>query len=266
MKTIRNAAILNMTGASGHRRVPESFYSSLQIPLPPLDVQQNIVNECKKIDEECYASRVILESNRLKIQEKADSLYLTITEKMRLGSICEKPQYGANVSAKDGDPDTDYRYIRITDIDDFGNLKNDWQTAEVIEEKNILKDGDFLFARSGATAGKTYMYKNSDGKAIYAGYLIRFRPKKDIVSPKYLALITKSSNYQKWAEETRGGTAQPNINAQQFSEYIIPVPSMSFQNEITNEVETYEEKIAEAESIIASCTSRKQAILDKYLK
>ena len=110
------------------------------------------------------------------------------------------------------------------------------------------------------------MYKNSDGKAIYAGYLIRFRPKKDIVSPKYLALITKSSNYQKWAEETRGGTAQPNINAQQFSEYIIPVPSMSFQNEITNEVETYEEKIAEAESIIASCTSRKQAILYKYLK
>ena len=86
------------------------------------------------------------------------------------------------------------------------------------------------------------------------------------MSPKYLALITKSSNYQKWAEETRGGTAQPNINAQQFSEYIIPVPSMSFQNEITNEVETYEEKIAEAESIIASCTSRKQAILDKYLK
>ena len=236
------------------------------VPLPPLGIQQNIVNECKKIDEECYASRVILESNRLKIQEKADSLYLTITEKMKLGSICEEPQYGANVSAKDGDPDTDYRYIRITDIDDFGNLKNDWQTAEVIEEKYILKDGDFLFARSGATAGKTYMYKNSDGKAIYAGYLIRFRPKKDIVSPKYLALITKSSNYQKWAEETRGGTAQPNINAQQFSEYIIPVPSMSFQNEITNEVETYEDKIAEAESIIASCASRKQAILDKYLK
>ena len=266
MKTIRNAAILNMTGASGHRRVPESFYSSLQIPLPPLDVQQNIVNECKKIDEECYASRVILESNRLKIQEKADSLYLTITEKMRLGSICEKPQYGANVSAKDGNPATDYRYIRITDIDDFGNLKNDWQTAEVIEEKYILEDGDFLFARSGATAGKTFLYKNSDGKAIYAGYLIRFRPKKDIVSPKYLALITKSSNYQKWAEETRGGTAQPNINAQQFSEYRIPVPSMSLQNEIINEVETYERKIAEAEDVIASCTSRKQAILDKYLK
>ena len=266
MKTVRNAAILNMTGASGHRRVPESFYRSLQIPLPPLDIQQKIVDECKKVDEECYTSRVTLESNRLKIQEKANSLYLTITEKKKLGSICEEPQYGANVSAKDGNPDTDYRYIRITDIDDFGNLKDDWQTAEVIEEKYILEDGDFLFARSGATAGKTFMYKKSDGKAIYAGYLIRFRPKKDIVSPKYLALITKSSNYQKWAEETRGGTAQPNINAQQFSEYIIPVPSMSFQNEITNEVETYEEKIAEAESIIASCTSRKQAILDKYLK
>ena len=242
------------------------YLKNTLIPLPPLDIQQKIVDECKKVDEEYNTSRMTIESFRRIIQEKADSLYQNVTELMRLGSICEEPQYGANVSAKDGNPATDYRYIRITDIDDYGNLKNDWQTAEVIEEKYILEDGDFLFARSGATAGKTFLYKNSDGKAIYAGYLIRFRPKKDIVSPKYLALVTKSTNYQKWAEETRGGTAQPNINAQQFSEYRIPVPSMSFQIGIINEVKTYEEKIAEAESIITSCTSRKHTILDKYLK
>ena len=69
MKNVRNAAILNMTGASGHRRVPESFYRSLQIPLPPLNIQQKIVEECKKVDEEFNTSRMTMETYRQKIAD-----------------------------------------------------------------------------------------------------------------------------------------------------------------------------------------------------
>ena len=58
-------------------------------------------------------------------------------------------------SAIKGDKKEDYRYIRITDIDNTGFLKNEWMTAKTIQPQYILNDGDFLFARSGATAGKT---------------------------------------------------------------------------------------------------------------
>lgn len=76
-----------------------------------------------------------------------------------MGACCEKPTYGASVSAIEGDKETDYRYIRITDISEDGFLNDNWMTAENIEEQYVLHDGDFLFARTGATAGKTYLYK-----------------------------------------------------------------------------------------------------------
>ena len=172
--------------------------------------------------------------------------------------------YGASVAAKEGNPQTDYRYIRITDIDDDGNLCNDWKTAEMIENKYILKDGDVLFARSGATAGKTFLYRSEVGKAIYAGYLIRFTPRKEMILPRYLIAFTHSATYLEWAKNTRGGTAQPNINAQQYSNLVIPVPPLSDQKKIVDEVVKYEAEIAKAKAVVDSAPARKQAILRKY--
>ena len=103
-----------------------------------------------------------------------------------LGSLSNEPKYGANESAIAGNPTTDYRYIRITDITDDGYLGPEWMTAENIEEQYILQDGDFLFARTGATAGKYFLYESKYGKAIYAGYLIRFQFDNSIVLPKYI--------------------------------------------------------------------------------
>ena len=182
----------------------------------------------------------------------------------RLGDICEPPMYGASVAAKEGNPQTDYRYIRITDIDDDGNLCNDWKTAEMIENKYILKDGDVLFARSGATAGKTFLYRSEVGKAIYAGYLIKFTPRKEMILPRYLIAFTHSATYLEWAKNTRGGTAQPNINAQQYSNLVIPVPPLSDQKKIVDEVVKYEAEIAKAKAVMDSAPARKQAILRKY--
>lgn len=71
---IREAATQAMTGASGHRRVPESFYSELFLPVPPLDIQKQIVDECSMIDEEYNTTRMSIEEYRKKIEDLFDKL------------------------------------------------------------------------------------------------------------------------------------------------------------------------------------------------
>ena len=91
-----------------------------------------------------------------------------------LGSLVSTPpQYGANVAATEGNPSSDYRYIRITDITETGELNNDWKTAERVDEQYILADKDLLFARSGATAGKPFLYREKFGRALFAEVELR---------------------------------------------------------------------------------------------
>lgn len=183
--------------------------------------------------------------------------------KVPLGSILrEQPKYGANEPAVDGDPDRDFRYIRITDINEDGSLGSDWVTAPNIDEQYILSEGDILFARSGATAGKVLYYKHEVGKAIYAGYLIRFRFNASKVIPLFVYDILCSNNYHQWASIIRGGSAQPNINAKQFSSYEIPLPPMDIQQKIVAECEAEDKvysdsskRLSEIEAIIQNLLS-----------
>ena len=261
-KKIRDEAEKVMTGSSGHRRVPVNFYKDLLLPLPPLDIQQNIVDECEAVDKEYEEAQDAIVQCKNEISSIMENVQ---GEQKKLGEVCDSPMYGANVAAKEGNPQNDYRYIRITDIDDDGNLNSDWKTAEKIEAKYILKEGDVLFARSGATAGKTFLYTNNVGKAIYAGYLIKFTPKNTILLPKYLIAFTHSRFYLQWAERTRGGTAQPNINAQQYSALPIPVPPLAEQQRIVEQITALEQQIAAAKKTIADVPAKKQAILDRWL-
>ena len=235
----------------------------VKIPLPPLDVQKSIVAECEHIDAEYQNAQEEIENTKKQISEIMSNVKGI---KKQLGDMCEPPMYGANTAAKDGNPNNDYRYIRITDIDDDGNLNDDWKTAETIDEKYILKNGDVLFARSGATAGKTFLYTDKVGKALYAGYLIKFTPHKDVILPEYLISFTHTDEYLFWAKNTRGGTAQPNINAQQYSALKIPVPPLAEQQKIVAQITALEEKITAAKRTMTECPEKKQAVLDKWLR
>jgi type I restriction enzyme S subunit len=107
-----------------------------------------------------------------------------------------KPQYGANAAAV-AYSELLPRYIRITDIDENGKLIDDTKVSIGLEgnEKYILRPNDFLFARSGATVGKTYLYFEADGLAIYAGYLIKFRIDSNILLPEHLKHYTQTTKY-----------------------------------------------------------------------
>ena len=151
-----------------------------------------------------------------------------------LGKLCVLgPQYGANakaVPASGREP----RYIRITDITPDGDLlpgpivEADTSNSEAYE----LADGDVLFARSGATVGKTYLHQTPTGPAIFAGYLIRFRPNPCLLDPRFLYFFTKSGHYRRWVRSKRRVAAQPNINGVEYASLRIPLPGLSEQRRI----------------------------------
>ena len=134
----------------------------------------------------------------------------------RLKNILKEPlAYGLNVSSEFDDHNMP-RYIRITDFDDFNNLNDQTFKSLPIEiaQSALLKDGDLLFARSGASVGKTYLYKQLPNGACYAGYLIKARFNKHVVNPQYVYYFTKSQQYENWKNATYIQATIQNISAE----------------------------------------------------
>lgn len=146
---------------------------------------------------------------------------------LKLKDLCQGPgEYGANASATDFLADCP-RYIRITDIDDYGNLIEDGKVGIEPEKvkNNILKENDFLFARTGDTVGKSLLYKESMGLAAYAGYLIKFSFKPNLVYPEYFNLLAKSDYFEAFKTAMKRVGAKPNINSREYGtfKFIIPL-------------------------------------------
>lgn len=161
--------------------------------------------------------------------------FLTIVwEQRKLGEICETFEYGLNVAAKEYDGE--HKYLRITDIDDSSHaFLQDNLTSPNVDFANSenykLKYGDVLFARTGASVGKTYIYEDFDGLVYYAGFLIRGRVKSDY-SPKFIFQNTLTDEYDRFIRITSQRSGQPGINALEYSRYQILVPTLAEQARI----------------------------------
>lgn len=162
------------------------------------------------------------------------------------------PQYGANaraISPTGNQP----RYVRITDIDSNGRLLPDGIAEADIDDPSAyqLEEGDLVFARSGATVGKTYLHQQINGPCIFAGYLIRFRPNKKLIDPRYLFYYTKSGTYYEWVANRKRTAAQPNINGTEYASLAIPLLPLSEQRrivEILDQADALRKKHAEADA------------------
>ena len=144
----------------------------------------------------------------------------------------EKLSYGSGASAVEF---SGLRYIRITDIDDNGNLKSDAKSPSSFDEKYLLNDGDILFARSGATVGKTFCYsRQKHGRAIYAGYLIRLVPDFKQVNSTFIYHFTNTKYYDDFISKAQKAVAQPNINAQQYGALDFILPPLTLQNQFAD--------------------------------
>ena len=160
--------------------------------------------------------------------------------------LAEKLTYGANETA-DGYNPSHPRYIRITDIAENGKLKDDSAQSLLpeIAEPYLLKKGDILLARSGATAGKSFLF-NEGIEACFAGYLIRARVNNKIIS-KFLYYYTKSKTYTNWCQIIQIQSTIQNISGDKYINLMVTVPSEDEQQEIVSFLDT---KCAEIDRII----------------
>lgn len=185
-------------------------------------------------------------SNRFDVRNtlySASSL-ATKREKVPLGSLtAEEPCYGTSATAVVRTNESQPKYIRITDFDDYGIAPNhQYMTAESYTEKHFLKEGDVLFARSGATVGKTYYYDGSIGPAVFAGYCIRFRFDDSKVLPKFAYWCTKTNAYTEWVKGIQRPSGQPNINKEEFKSFRIALVSIEKQLALVEKMDLAELK------------------------
>lgn len=263
---IRNAAAMNMTGASGHRRVPESFYSNLNVPLPPLSIQQQIVDECKIIEEDVEMSNKVLEDIKTSINELILPCFDKY-EKVVLKTICDSFEYGTSEKSSTSGA---VPVIRMGNIVD-GSI--DWSDLVYTDnkqdiEKLVLKKDDVLFNRTNSPiyVGKTALYED-ERPAIFAGYLVRVNYQRDKIRGKYLSYILNSEPIMQHGFSVMTKSVnQANISASLLAQYEIPLPSLEEQDEIISKIEILESNKRNSREAIAYAPSRKQAILDKYLK
>ena len=159
-------------------------------------------------------------------------------EVRKLRTLTRTPfQYGANES---GVPHTDAnpRYIRITDITSDGSLKNSGKLSllDSIATPYILDDGDILFARSGGTVGKSFIFMSEYGCSAFAGYLIRFKPNTDVLIPNYIYNFTLGLGYKIWLSQVFIQATIQNISAEKYKNLQIPLPPLNEQVDINNYV------------------------------
>ena len=143
--------------------------------------------------------------------------------------------YGVSESAKS---EGKYKLLRITDIQ---NNKVDWETVPFTDFDDdkvasyILYDGDIVFARTGATVGKSYLIKGLNQKVIYASYLIRVQT-SDLILPEYVKLFFESGYYWEQIELSSVGIGQPNVNGTILGSLNIPLPPFAEQKRIVIEI------------------------------
>lgn len=184
----------------------------------------------------------------------------------RLGELVAcKPEYGANV-AKSAHNAEWPRYLRITDINESGGLKEDVVSISPSDaEPYILDTGDLVIARSGATVGKSYLYRPQDGKCAFAGYLIRFRLNEHRVEPAYIAQYLQSDDYARWVSVMVRAGAQPNINAKEYSGLPIPLPPLPEQKQIAAILSSVDEAIQATQAVIQQTRRVKEGLLQDLL-
>ena len=237
--------------------------------LPPIEEQEKIVKILKNLDSiiQKYINVLEEKDNFIKSQF-VDMLENKEFEEKTLDEISIiSGEYGSNVSAMEYD-ETLPRYVRITDITENGKLnKNSFASPknETNIDKYLLQYGDILFARTGATVGKTYLYEESDGNCIYAGYCIRFRLNTKIVNPEYIFRYTQTSQYLKWVDIVKRGGAQPNINSKQYGSITIPIPPMELQNKFAEIVKQVDKQKLLLEQQKQNYENLKRGLMQKLL-
>ena len=163
--------------------------------------------------------------------------------------------------------------MRITDIQNNNVFWDNVPYCKIDDgnrKKYILKDGDIVFARTGATVGKSYLIENLKEDTIYASYLIKVSINKNLLIPKFVKYFFESNLYWSQIIDRQTGTGQPNVNGTKLGQIIIIYPKIEIQQKIVNKLDKLQEKTKQLENFytqkIQLLDELKQSILNKAFK
>ncbi|MFA8438462.1 restriction endonuclease subunit S [Pueribacillus sp. YX66] len=184
-------------------------------------------------------------------------------EETTLGELSKPLTYGLNVAAIDYDGEN--KYIRITDIDEQSHRyidSNKVSPAGSISEDYRVREGDILFARTGASTGKSYMYRKEDGKMYYAGFLIRALIKKGY-DHRFVFYQTLTRKYKNWVSVMSMRSGQPGINAKEYSSFKFYTPSLKEQQKIADYLSAIDRKIEKEKEKLEALEEQKKGFLQQ---
>jgi type I restriction enzyme M protein len=245
--------MIGMAGKGAYPSINQTDVESLQIPLPPLAVQAEIVGEIEGYQKVINGARAVLDHYRPHIpQNPAWPL-------VELGEIT-KPEYGfTERAAEQGDA----RFVRITDISQDGKLRAEdpkFITLTKDARESLLSNGDILVARTGATFGKTMIFE-ANYPAVFASFLIRLRFPKERVLPRYYWVFAQSDLYWSQANSLMTGGGQPQFNGNALVQVKIPLPSLATQQSIVAEIEVEQALVGANRELITRFEKKIQATL-----
>lgn len=259
--------IFELARGAAQPHVYASDLKNMQIPLPPLDIQKQIVAECEKVDAECEKARKEIEVQQNAIDVIVNSVHESSAYPiMAIAEIADSVEYGSSAkSEKQGK----VAVIRMGNIQhgriDWGDLVYSNNDDEI--NKYLLKRNDVLFNRTNSPelVGKCGIYLG-EHPAIFAGYLIRINYRSEMINPRYLCHILNSKKVREHGFSVMSKSVnQANINGSLLKQYQIPVPTVEEQNRIIAQIEIAEKKIADAQIVLSAAQKQKKDILNKWL-
>jgi type I restriction-modification system DNA methylase subunit/restriction endonuclease S subunit len=242
------------------------YLKNTQIPIPPIQIQQKIIAECKKVDEEVKKAIKDLEDSK----DAINAIILPCFDRYKkvvLNSVCDSFEYGTSEKSSTSGVMPVLRMGNIVDgTIDWNDLVYTDNEQDI--EKLTLHKGDVLFNRTNSPihVGKTALYED-ERSAIFAGYLVRVNYKKNSIRGKYLSYILNSEPMRQHGFSVmKKSINQANINASLLGQYDVPLPSLKEQDEIISKLEIIENIKKRSRLLIDNASSRKQVILESYLK
>jgi len=180
-------------------------------------------------------------------------------KKTKFGDIATGFDYGMNAAAKNYDGVN--KYIRITDIDEASSTYTDKDIVSpdgILTDNYLVNNRDILLARTGASTGKSYLYKKSDGNLYYAGFLIRANVTTH--DPYFVFSQLHTHRYWRWVSIMSARSGQPGINSQEYSSFPIYTTSIAEESKIAKLLSLLDERIATQNKIIEDLKMLKSAI------
>ena len=275
LKWYREIYMISAEGARNHGllNVPtEDFFQTIHYLPQDTREQRKIANFIITLDRRIDAQQSLVKSLKkykrgvisALLSSKTNPYYSSETWKeVALCDVASGFEYGMNAAATVYDGS--HKYIRITDIDDNSHLYS--QDVPVspegqVDEKHRVRENDILFARTGASVGKSYRYQRSDGDLYYAGFLIRIHVNSD-VNCGYVFQNTLTEAYRRWVLLESARSGQPGINAEQYKQYRFLLPPLELQNKISTLATNLDNLICKEENLLSQIEQVKIALLQR---